>query len=112
MKILYRKLSLLINAALIYSFTQAALAVSNDVMTCKVSGSVDYFIVYADQLIYSSDKFLHYQMIDGLTVIVVNKDTMRFNRLTNLNLLPSSTMDPQKPPESHQFFAGRCMTTS
>ena len=78
-------------------------------MTCKVNGSDDYFIVYEEQLSYSSETFSHYQLIDGLTVIVVNKDTLRFNRLSNLNLLANSTIDPQQPPEQHQLFEGLCV---
>ncbi|KZZ59489.1 hypothetical protein A3762_00465 [Oleiphilus sp. HI0125] len=77
-------------------------------LICKVDGSDDAFKIYTNQRIYESEQFEHYQLIDGLTVLVVNKDTMKFNRLSNLNLLAHSTMDPSMPPEPHQFFSGEC----
>jgi len=86
----------------------SAQAGSRDPLICTVSDSRDYFLVYPYQLIYASEKFSHYQLIDGLTVLVINKTTMRFNRLSNLNLLPSSAIDPKKPPENYQFFNGLC----
>lgn len=77
-------------------------------LTCKVSGSNDAFNVYPEDLSYASKSFLHYQLIKGLTVLVVNRDTMRFNRLTNLNLLQHSTLDPKKRAEAIQLFDGVC----
>lgn len=75
---------------------------------CWVDGSNDRFDVYPSQLSYTSDSFSHYQLIEGLTVLVVNNKTMRFNRLSNLNLLPHSTTDPTKPPDRFQLFGGLC----
>lgn len=102
------KSMLFIYSLIICLFSPLTQASSHDALVCTVSDSRDYFMVYPHQLIYSSDKFSHYQLIDGLTVLVVNKDTMRFNRLSNLNLLQSSIMDPDKPPENYQFFNGLC----
>jgi|GEM_PF-2288362 len=102
------KFILFIYSLFICLFSPLTQAGSHNLLICTVSDSRDYFQVYPYQLIYSSDKFSHYQSIDGLTVLVVNKNTMRFNRLSNLNLLQSSSMDPNKPPESYQFFSGLC----
>ena len=77
-------------------------------LVCSVDGSKDEFSVYPDQLVYASKSFLHYQMISGLTVLIVNRETMRFNRLSNLNLLQHSTLDPKKQPENIQLFNGSC----
>lgn len=75
---------------------------------CKVEGSNDYFSIYGKQKTFETEQFIHYQLINGLTLIVLNKTTLRFNRLTNLNLLPSSSLDPNQPPEPMQFFSGEC----
>jgi len=99
---------LFIYGLIICLFSPLAQAGSHNQLICTAGDSQDYFKVYPYQLTYSSDKFSHYQLIDGLTVLVVNKNTMRFNRLSNLNLLQSSTIDPNKPPESYQFFKGIC----
>lgn len=77
-------------------------------LICSVDGSQDDFKVYSEQLVFTSREFSHYQLIDGLTILVVNHKTMRFNRLTNLNLLPHSTMDPNRPVENYQLFTGSC----
>lgn len=75
---------------------------------CYVDKSDDLFKVYPRQLIFESKQFSIYQLIDGLTVLVLNNQTMRFNRLSNLNLLSASTLDPQMPPEAYQYFTGGC----
>jgi len=103
-----RKNTLFIYNLIICLFSPLIQADTHKSLICTVSDSRDYFKVYPYQLIYSSDEFSHYQLINGLTVLVVNKNTMRFNRLSNLNLLPSSVMDPNKPPENYQFFSGLC----
>ena len=103
-----RKFMLFTYSLIIYLCSPLIQADSHIPLICTVSDSRDYFKVYPYQLIYSSDKFSHYQLIDGLTVMVVNKNTMRFNRLSNLNLLQRSTVDPNKPPENYQFFNGVC----
>jgi len=103
-----RKFVLFIYSLIICLFSPLIQADSHKSFICTVSGSRDYFKVYPHQLIYSSNEFSHYQLIDGLTVLVVNKNTMLFNRLSNLNLLQSSAMDPNKPPENYQLFSGSC----
>ncbi len=77
-------------------------------MVCYVDGSDDQFRVYPRQQVFTSERFAIYQLIDGLTVLVINKQTLRFNRLSNLNLLPTSSLDPEMPPEPYQYFTGRC----
>ena len=95
--------------ALLISICTPLNADSGDLaMLCHVDGSDDLFKVYPRQKIYSSEQFIIYQLIDGLTVLVINKQTLRFNRLSNLNLLPQSTLDPAWPPEPMQFFSGTC----
>jgi len=103
-----RKFMLFFYSLVMCIFTSSAQAGLRHSLVCTVSDSRDYFLVYPYQLIHTSEKFSHYQLIDGLTVLVVNKTTMRFNRLSNFNLLPSSTIDPKKPPENYQFFTGLC----
>ncbi len=87
--------------------TSSARAESTE-MTCYVDGTDDLFKVYPRQQVFASDRFAIYQLIDGLTVLVINKQTMRFNRLSNLNLLAESTLDPEMPPEPYQYFTGSC----
>jgi hypothetical protein len=77
-------------------------------ITCHVDGTDDLFKVYPRQKIFSSNQFSIYQLIDGLTVLIINRQTLQFNRLSSLNLLPHSTLDPELPAESMQFFSGRC----
>jgi len=108
MNYFYRKFMFFIYSLIICLFSPLTQADSHKPLICTVRDSRDYFKVYPYQLIYSSDEFSHYQLIDGLTVLVVNKNTMRFNRLSNLNLLQSSAMDPNKQPENYQFFSGSC----
>jgi len=103
-----RKFEVFICSLIICLFGPLLQAGSHIPLICSVSGSRDYFKVYPHQLIYSSKEFSHYQLIDGLTVLVVNKNTMLFNRLSNLNLLQSSATDPNKPTENYQFFSGSC----
>ena len=76
--------------------------------TCTSNNSFDSFKVYPSQLTYASEDFAHFQLINGLTILVVNLKTMRFNRLSNLNLLKHSTLDPNLSPEQYQFFSGSC----
>lgn len=94
---------------LFYIFVSTVHAAPPETLICSVDGSNDDFIVYPEQVVYSSASFSHYQLIRGLTVLVVNKHTLRFNRLSNLNLLPSSTLDPAKKPENIQIFSGSCI---
>lgn len=77
-------------------------------LLCRVEHTDDVFQVYPNQLIYNSKQFSIYQLIDGLTVLIVNSDTMRFNRISNINLLASSTLDPSWPAEPYQYFTGQC----
>jgi len=86
----------------------STMATTNYTIRCKVSGSLDYFLVDASKHIYASEQFTYYQLIDGLTVLVLNNKTLKFNRITNLNLLANSTLDPNDSPEQRQFFSGRC----
>ena len=108
MKFSIRKLMFFIAYLIICSFSPFTPADSHRPLFCTVSDSNDYFKVYPSQLIYSSDTFSHYQLMNGLTVLMVNKKTMRFNRLSNLNLLQSSVIDTKKPPDDYQFFNGLC----
>ena len=77
-------------------------------LTCLVAGSEDVFELYPEQLAYEGKHFWHFQVIDGLTVVVVHQPSLQFNRLSNLNLLPNSTLDPSREPEAEQFFTGQC----
>ena len=93
----------------ILSFSSALTLASNELsLLCKVNETEDYFEVDLNQLIYTSNEFLYYQMIEGLSVLIMNKNTLRFNRLSNLNLLENSSIDPSQPPDNHQFFNGLC----
>lgn len=98
----------LVMALICVSSSKSLQASPHETLICSVDGSNDEFNVYPNQQIYSSDSFLHYQMISGLTVLVVNRQTMKFNRLSNLNLLQNSTLDPRKQPEKIQLFNGSC----
>jgi hypothetical protein len=89
-----------------------ATANDGDRLSCLVDDSDDRFELYPDQLSYRGHNFDHYQLIDGLTVVVVNRRTGKFNRLSNLNLLPHSTLDPSRAAEPIQFFTGRCVRKS
>ncbi len=75
---------------------------------CDVDATDDIFIVYPSQLTFKSDRFYIFQLMNGLTVMIINRETGRFNRLSNLNLLPHSTLDPDRPTEPRQFFSGSC----
>ncbi|MDJ0880472.1 MAG: hypothetical protein QNJ56_02380 [Gammaproteobacteria bacterium] len=75
---------------------------------CHVTDTDDVFIVYPPQLAFSSDRFYIFQLMNGLTVLIINRDTGRFNRLSNLNLLAHSTVDPFMHREPIQFFSGTC----
>jgi hypothetical protein len=81
---------------------------SSGEVICYVDKTDDLFRAYPDQLIFESKQFSIYQLINGLTVLILNKQTMRFNRFSNLNLLSGSTLDPEMPPEAYQYFTGRC----
>ncbi len=86
----------------------AETALAEAMLDCRVAGTDDRFIVYPHQRIYRSDSFDYYQLMQGLTVLVVHRQTRQFNRLSNLNLLPSSSLDPQRSAEPYQFFNGQC----
>jgi hypothetical protein len=75
---------------------------------CRVDGTDDQFRVDFSQRIYHNAPFQIFQLIDGLTVLVLNTETRRFNRLSNLNLLAHSSLDPERPAEPVQFFSGLC----
>jgi len=94
--------------AAVACFSFSVLADSSSEIVCQVENSDDLFKVYPRQLVFKSDQFLIYQLIDGLSILIINTKTMRFNRLSNLNLLSNSTLDPALPPEPLQFFSGRC----
>lgn len=81
-------------------------------LTCTVDGSRDSFVVYPAQQVFNSAQFSYYQMMDGLTVLILNKRTQGFNRLSNLNLLPHSSLDPHWPAEAPQLFSGHCSTAA
>ncbi len=75
---------------------------------CKLAGSDDYFVLFDHQVSYEGAMFRHYAMLNGLTVIVLNKQTLDFNRLSNLALLPVSTLDINLPAEANQLMSGNC----
>ena len=75
---------------------------------CQVEGSDDRFRVDTSQRIYHNARFQVFQLIDGLTVLVLNNKTRRFNRLSSLNLLSHSSLDPERAAEPAQFFSGLC----
>ena len=81
-------------------------------LLCKLATSEDYFALYADQVSYEGELFRHYSMLSGLTVIVLNKQTLSFNRLSNLALLPESTLDVNRPAEPNQLMSGQCRSVS
>lgn len=94
--------------AAVACFSLTVLADSSSEIICQVENSDDLFKVYPQQLVFKSEHFIIFQLIDGLTILIINTRTMRFNRLSNLNLLSNSTLDPALPPEPLQFFSGRC----
>ncbi|WP_261841080.1 hypothetical protein [Aliamphritea ceti] len=75
---------------------------------CKLADSADYFMLYQHQVSYEAAEFRHYTMLNGLTVVVMNKRTLRFNRLSNLALLSVSTLDINLPAEANQLMHGSC----
>jgi len=95
-------------ALLGFSLAFSTIAATQQHISCKVSNSLDYFSLDSSKQIFASANFTFYQQFDGLTVVVLNNHTLRFNRLTNLNLLANSATDPNKPPQSLQFFSGHC----
>ena len=86
----------------------STIAATQQHISCKVGDSLDYFTLDSSQQIFASANFTFYQQFDGLTIVALNNHTLRFNRLTNLNLLPNSATDPNAPPQSLQFFSGHC----
>ena len=105
---LFGKYAIGIQAAMIACCCFSVQADALKEMVCHVDSSDDLFKVYPRQLAYTGEQFNIYQLIDGLTVLIVNTQTMRFNRLSSLNLLPRSTLDPSWPAEPPQFFSGWC----
>lgn len=93
---------------LLIGLNQKSLAADTAELSCDVDGSRDFFELYTEQLSFQGADFWHYQMMGGLTLIVVNRESLRFNRLSNLNLLSSSTLDPNRKPEAVQLFSGQC----
>ncbi len=69
-------------------------------LTCIVEGSDDRFLLYPEQRIYRSPGFEIYALMGGMTVATVARSDLRFNRITQLNLLPQ--------PDSVQWFEGQC----
>ena len=108
MKQSVKKRLLLIFCLALFLFSPLIQADFDSPIICTVGDSNDYFKVYPSQLMYTSDTFSHYQLMDGLTVLMIHKQTMQFNRLSNLNLLKNSVIDPNKPPDDYQFFNGSC----
>lgn len=86
----------------------SAYASESDEWLCQVEGTDDRFRVDTSQRIFHTARFQIFQLIDGLTVLVLNTETRKFNRLSNLNLLSQSSLDPERPAESIQFFSGSC----
>ncbi|MEH6650139.1 MAG: hypothetical protein V7707_08970 [Motiliproteus sp.] len=70
-------------------------------LNCHVDGSDDQFILYLDQRIYRSEQFDVYALMGGMTLATVSRASLRFNRLTQLNLL--------KQPDRIQWFEGQCV---
>jgi len=71
---------------------------------CNVIGSDDHFILYPEQEIWSGREYRLYALMDGLTIAAVHRPTLRYNRLTNLNLPQAS--------ERLQLFSGQCQRGS
>ncbi|WP_027859043.1 hypothetical protein [Marinobacterium jannaschii] len=67
---------------------------------CDVRGSDDHFILYSHQIIWSGEHYIFYTLMDGLTIAAVHRPSLRYNRLTNLNL--------HQPGERLQLFSGQC----
>jgi hypothetical protein len=108
MNISHQKQVLSLAALLSVGLSFSTMAATGQTISCKVKDSLDFFNISRSNLIYSGNTFTLYQLIDGLTIIAVNNQTLKFNRLTNLNLLPTSALDPNDPPVSLQFFSGSC----
>ena len=95
----------------LFGISLAAYATDQQLL-CKLAASEDYFALYDSQVSYESSMFRHYSMLNGLTVIVLNKQTLGFNRLSNLALLPVSTLDINRPAEPNQLMSGQCHSIS
>ena len=92
--------------------TQVSEQEADNEYLCKLAGSADYFVLYQRQVSYEGTDFRHYTMLNGLTVIVLNKQSLRFNRLSNLALLSVSTLDINMPAEANQLMHGSCRLVS
>ena len=73
---------------------------NSQVLVCDVKGSDDRFLLYPEQLILRSQQFEVYALMGGMTLATVSRLTLRFHRVTQLNLLPT--------PDRIQLFEGQC----
>ena len=78
-----------------------SLSVLADPLLCDVDGSDDRFILYLDQRIYRSANFDVYALMGGMTLATVSRASLRFNRVTQLNLL--------RQLDQIQWFSGQCV---
>lgn len=69
-------------------------------LVCDVKGSDDHFLLYQEQRIYRSDRFDVYALMGGLTLATVSRESFKFQRTSQLNLLPE--------PDRLQLFEGQC----
>ncbi|RRJ83874.1 hypothetical protein [Aestuariirhabdus litorea] len=69
-------------------------------LRCQLDGSDDIFLFYPSMKMGESDHYLLYQQLKGLVVAVVDKRSLRFNRLTSLNLTSS--------PYPATLLSGQC----
>ncbi|WP_210394966.1 hypothetical protein [Motiliproteus sediminis] len=69
-------------------------------LSCKLQDSDDRFILYPEQLVAQTATHAVYSLMGGLTLAVVQRQTLRFNRITSLNLQPR--------PDRMQLFSGQC----
>lgn len=70
------------------------------VLECRVDGSDDRFLFYPEQRIYQSGEHWVFSLMGARTLGVVHRATLRFNRLTSLNI--------QAVPDRLQLFSGQC----
>ncbi|WP_421862412.1 hypothetical protein [Motiliproteus sp.] len=69
-------------------------------LVCDVKGSDDRFLLYQEQRIYRSERYEVYALMGGLTLATVARDSLKFQRTSQLNLLPQ--------PDRLQLFEGQC----
>ncbi|WP_426416267.1 hypothetical protein [Aestuariirhabdus sp. LZHN29] len=69
-------------------------------LRCQIDGSDDIFLFYPDMQTAETEKYLIFQQLKGLVIAVVDKRSLRFNRLTSLNLTDS--------PYPATLLSGQC----